>query len=83
VADNVVRLTGGAVMQGIPNARCIEALRDLLERAEAGEVVGIACAVMHGDALASYRVCGTVGGYSMLGAAECVKAHLVAINLED
>ena len=83
MTDNVVTLTGASVVQNKPNETCVRALRELLERAEAGDFVGIACAVLHGDATASYRVCGSVGGYSLVGANECVRAHLVTLNMED
>lgn len=83
MSDNVISLTGSAVVQRKPNESCVSELRALLEMAEAGEIVGFAGAILHGDASAAYRVFGTVGGYGMVGAVECVRSHLVDINRSE
>jgi len=58
-------------------------LRELLARAEAGEVTGICAAVVHCDGLASYHIGGFVGGYSALGALDMIRADLIEINRGD
>lgn len=75
-ADNVTSLHGAQVEGGQPNAGCIAKLQELLERAEAGEITGIACASLHGDNTASYTIAGLVGPYSLLGAVDMSKAEL-------
>ena len=59
---------------------CVDTLRDLLQRAEAGEVVGVGLAVLHHDGDASYHVAGRIGGFSMSGALACVQAEICDIN---
>lgn len=63
---------------GKPAASCVSALKDLLQRAEAGEVVGIAAAAVSGTGNALYVVGGVVGAYGMLGALDMAKAELVS-----
>jgi len=58
----------------------VEALREMLEMAEAGELIGFAGAYLTHDGCGCYRVEGRVGGYSALGALETAKSHLVEIN---
>lgn len=66
--DKVISLSGRPV--GIPerSEAVLEILREVLERAEAGEVVGVAVVMLHSDGLSSYQFGGRVGGYGMLGA---------------
>jgi hypothetical protein len=63
---------------GEPVVSCVSALKDLLQRAEAGEVVGIAAAAVSGTGNALYVVGGVVGAYGMLGALDMAKAELVS-----
>jgi hypothetical protein len=58
----------------------VEALREMLEMAEAGELIGFAGAYLTHDGCGCYQVAGRVGGYSTLGALETAKSHLVEIN---
>lgn len=83
MGDKVTALFGGPT--GLPqrNESCISALREWLEMAEAGEVVGIAIAGLSYDACTRYRIAGKVGGYGMLGALEMAKADLVEVNNGD
>ncbi len=76
---NVASLHGGAIQRGEPNAGCVAKLKELLERAEAGDVTGIVCATLHSDKTASSAVAGMVGPYSLLGAVEMAKSDLVGI----
>ena len=62
---------------------CVDVLRDLLQRAEAGEVTGVGLAALHCNGDASYHVAGHIGGFSMLGALDMVRAELVEINKVD
>lgn len=80
MSDKVVSISGGAVPTREPNATCIAALTEWLEMARAGEIVGVVMAALHHDGLGSFAICGTVGGYSMIGALEIAKADLVEIN---
>lgn len=66
--DKVISLTGGPVGRPERNEVALEILRDILERAEGGDVVGVAVVMLHSDGLSSYRFGGRVGGYGMLGA---------------
>lgn len=80
MADNVIGLNGAPRGQREVSAPCVNVLRDLLERAEAGEVIGVGISALHHDGDASYYVCGRVGGFSMVGALDMVRADLVEIN---
>ncbi len=62
-----------------PNERCIKALEDVLERAKSGEIVGVGIVCLYHDNFGSYHIAGTVGGYSMLGAATVLANKLAAI----
>lgn len=57
----------------------IETLRDMLAKAEAGEVVGAVVAVLYHDGLSGFQIGGMIGGYSLLGAVELAKADLVEV----
>lgn len=80
MTERIVSLHGKPTGQREVSKVCVDALRDLLERAQAGEVVGVGLAALHCDGEASYHLCGRVGGYSMQGAVEMVRADLVDIN---
>ena len=73
----VVGLFGKADL-GNPVPSCVAALRDLLERAEAGEVIGVALAAVNAKGSASYSVGGMIGAYGLLGAVDMAKAHMIA-----
>jgi hypothetical protein len=83
MSDNVQPLFGGVVPgMGTPNEGCIDVLEGLLERARAGELVGVVCAATHSDNMASYVLAGMIGPYSLLGALELAKADLIE-NMMD
>ena len=75
--SNVKSLYGGPTGQPEPSEVTIAVLEEMLARAHAGEVIGIAVAAVHHDGLCSYTVSGRVGGYSLLGALEMAKADLI------
>jgi hypothetical protein len=75
VAD-IRALHGGEVILPTPNESCIAELRRLLDKAEAGEIVGIVCASLHGDKLGSYTFAGMIGPYSLLGAVDMAHHEL-------
>jgi len=66
-------------MRAEPNAGCVAKLKELLERAEAGDVTGIVCATLHSDKTASFSIAGMVGPYSMLGSVEMAKDRLIEL----
>lgn len=69
----VVSMTGNPIRSpGEPNPDIISAAKDLLERAENGNIKGIAIVMMHHDDACSYQAIGTKG-YSMVGAIEHLK----------
>ena len=74
--DNVTALHGEVMQTGRPHEGCVKALRELLARAEAGEVVGIVCASLHSDNLASYTLAGLIGPYSLNGAIDLAHDEL-------
>ena len=67
---NVTSLHGGPVLTPTPNESCIAFLRDMLEKAESGEITGFVAASLHGDGLASYTIAGMIGPYALLGGLE-------------
>lgn len=73
-------LNGNAPAVLTRNETCVAELRKLLERAESGDVVGVALCAMHQDKTCSYSVFGMAGGFTMVGALEMAKAELVEIN---
>ena len=75
----VASLHGGQVAGGKPNDGCVAKLKELLERAEAGDITGIACATLHSDNTASYSIAGLIGPYSLLGASDMARSELADI----
>jgi hypothetical protein len=81
MTQNVVSLTGdpvpGADLE--PNAGAIALLEDLLERARAGEVIGVGAVTLHSDRLTSWHLSGRCGGYGMVGAASMLHLAVAAV----
>lgn len=78
--DKVVSIHGQPLPpQGENNERTIAALREALEEAEAGEVIGIGLVKFHADNCASFRLSGWAGSYSMLGACDRLKQEILTI----
>ena len=82
MAENVTAIFGGPTHQPEVNETCVRVLREWLEMAESGEIVGVAMAGLCADHAARYAVGGKVGGYGMLGALDMARADLVEINRE-
>lgn len=59
-----------------PNAALIAALEVMLQEARAGEIVGMSCVYTTKEWHAAYQVVGFVGGFSMVGAAQCALQEL-------
>lgn len=76
-SGSVVSLRGGPT--GLPevNAAAVEALERWLEMARSGHLVGVALAGLDCDGCGRWALSGRVGGYSMLGALEVVRAELL------
>lgn len=77
--SNVLTIPGiiPAVNPREPNEALVGVLRQMLIDAEAGEIVGMAVSVMHGDGLAAWKLVGQVGSFSMIGAARMVERKLI------
>lgn len=81
MADNVVKLgMQGPSIRKEPHEGCIKHLERLLQDARAGDIVGFTVTHMDPDGVAGYSIVGFVGGYNMLGAAQCVVGGLTDIN---
>lgn len=59
-----------------PVPELIEFLGELVERAKAGEIVGVAGGILTKDKHGEFFSSGIVGGFSMIGALECINHHL-------
>lgn len=80
MSGNIVSLNGKPSGEREAVQICVDTLRDLLQRAVSGELVGIGLAGLHDNGEASYHVAGRVGGFAMHGALDMVRAELVDIN---
>lgn len=77
---DVKAIFGGPTGQREVNQIAVEEAEELLTALRAGEVVGFAVVRLHHDHLSSWRLAGQVGGYSMIGGLEHVKAEVMRIN---
>jgi hypothetical protein len=75
-------LFGDVPEPGEPVASCVDCLRDLLEQAEAGELIGFAYGAITRNGNGQNGIGGMIGGYAMLGALELAKAELTCIMQE-
>lgn len=75
-------LFGDVPEPGEPVASCVDCLRDLLEQAEAGELIGFAYGAIARNGNGQNGIGGMIGGYAMLGALELAKAELTCIMQE-
>lgn len=82
MTGKVESLFGGPTGERERSEYAVEVLTDLLERAKSGEVVGVAVASLYYDGAAAYDIAGKVGGYSMMGALDVAKAHLLKLETE-
>lgn len=77
----VIGLRGQATFTpGEPCEVTVKAARDLLEMAEAGECRAICAVYRYADNSVGACSAGQIGGYSMLGALEMLRADLVDAN---
>lgn len=83
MSEKVVSLHGDLCGVRERQEACISVLVDLIERAEAGEVVGVALCALHHDGLASYSLGGRLGGYALVGAAACMQRLLISAQEDD
>ena len=75
----IIHLSGGGQVVNEPNEHAIELLRELLERAEAGEIIGVGAVALHENGQASYYFRGRIGGYGMVGAAAILRDRLADV----
>jgi hypothetical protein len=76
-------LFGDVPQTNEPVPSCVEGLRNLLEQAEAGELVGFAYGAMTRNGNGQNGIGGMIGGYAMLGALELVKVDLINIMTQS
>lgn len=82
--DKVVSLRGAFIPALSTGDKDVtEILRDLLVKAEAGEIIGISAAYVHRDLTAAWSRGGSLGSFSIIGAVECMKYELVKIATDD
>lgn len=85
--SNVLTIPGiiPAVNPREPNEVLVNTLRELLERAESGEIVGMAAGFMHGDGQSHWTVAGAVGAFSLIGALRMAEHDLIQVtrSLDD
>lgn len=79
MTGTVTPLHGGPTYERQRVETCVEVLRDMLERAENGEIVGAAVVALSYDGHGEYMIGGRVGGYSMLGAAQIMHTDLTEV----
>jgi hypothetical protein len=60
-----------------PLASVVEVAEWLLERAQAGEIQALGCVYMHANRTAGFRTAGYLGGYSIIGATDVMRHHLI------
>lgn len=80
--NNVVSVFGGPVGFREPNLALIDALEGYLLAARSGEIIGGAFGFLRHDGSGERGLVGAVGGYSLIGAIDIVRAELVEIVLE-
>lgn len=81
---NVISLNGDPLVEaaGTPNQTVINALEEALEQARAGKIQGVTMAWLDERAHACWRSFGFVGGFSLVGALEHLKADVMRLNDE-
>lgn len=83
MTQKVVSLNGEDInAPGEPNEMLVEAIKEVLERAENGEIVGAAVAMTAADNTTPYMLVGEIGGFSMSGALSALKTHVDLQNIE-
>lgn len=79
MTNNIVSINrnGEVVPPPEPSAKLIEFLEKQVERAKAGEIRGMAGAMLERDNTGSYFLVGFTGGFSMVGALDVAHVLLV------
>jgi hypothetical protein len=80
---NVTGLFGEVPQPNEPVASCVDCIRDLLARAEAGEVTGVIYAGVTVNGVGLHGMGGLIGSYGMIGAFEVAKADALALMQDD
>jgi hypothetical protein len=75
--SNVKSLFGGPTGEPRIVDGAVAEAETLMDAVNSGEVVGFAVVRLHKDGLASWRYAGMIGGYSMIGGLEAVKAAML------
>jgi|GEM_PF-6497717 len=81
--SKVTSLHGGVTGERVPDEATISILREWLEMAESGELVGVVLAGQSFDAAAFYGIAGHVESYSLLGALTEAQSDVLAIRRGD
>jgi len=81
--SNVTSLNGGPTREQKPDPECVEAVERLLERAKSGDVIGVAFVVGHYDGDNGAGWAGSVGGWGMIGALQCLIAKFTTTSVEQ
>jgi len=81
--SNIISPWGFATGEPIVVPSLIEKIERLLERAKAGDVIGIAVACAYKDGCSSCDVEGIVNGFSTLGAVTALQERVRAIVMDD
>jgi translation elongation factor EF-Tu-like GTPase len=80
----IVSIFGGVIPEASEGDKTVvEMLKKLLEKAEAGQIIGLGYVCLHRDLCASWERGGTLGSFSSVGAAECLKIELAKIAVGD
>lgn len=83
MGDVIVLGGGQAIEVGEPNANLVSLLKSLLERAEAGDLQGIACGFMHRDGSCSWETITTAATYGLVGATQTAAQAIVACIIQE
>ena len=83
--DNIVSLTGrpSGGPPGEPNHVLVEALEDLLARANSGHIVGMVAVCLEHNGQSPYDIVGRVGGFTMAGSLSAALHTINEYNVAD
>jgi len=84
MSAQVVNLNGTVMApeQPQPNAMLVQELERLLQAARAGQIVGMAGVYRHRDLAVTYSYAGSIGGFALIGALDCLKDRLIGAARE-
>jgi hypothetical protein len=75
-------LFGGFTHQPEVVESLVAMLEGMLQAAKDGQLIGMVAATVNCKGNGSYQMAGRVGGYTVLGGLEMVKAELIGFNFE-